>query len=91
VGRYHEFNHSEALMVIDCPSMGFQTGGTVNISDAFESYGSPLPLLKLTASSCLDAQGRMRLERSVTKKGSMSFDMLVLELVPVEGCTLRIQ
>ncbi|KAF9469876.1 dihydroxy-acid/6-phosphogluconate dehydratase [Collybia nuda] len=25
---------------IDCPSMGFQKGGTVNISDAFESYGA---------------------------------------------------
>ncbi|KIK44856.1 hypothetical protein CY34DRAFT_802200 [Suillus luteus UH-Slu-Lm8-n1] len=25
---------------VDCPSMGFQKGGTVNISDAFESYGA---------------------------------------------------
>jgi hypothetical protein len=24
---------------VDCPSMGFKKGGTVNISDAFESYG----------------------------------------------------
>ena len=24
---------------VDCPSMGFKTGDTVNISDAFESYG----------------------------------------------------
>jgi len=24
---------------LDCPSMGFEKGGTVNISDAFESYG----------------------------------------------------
>lgn len=23
----------------DCPSMGYKSGGTVNISDAFESYG----------------------------------------------------
>ncbi|KAG2742077.1 dihydroxy-acid dehydratase [Suillus brevipes Sb2] len=25
---------------VDCPSMGFEKGGTVNISDAFESYGA---------------------------------------------------
>lgn len=25
---------------LDCPSMGYQKGGTVNISDAFESYGA---------------------------------------------------
>ncbi|KAK2464215.1 hypothetical protein APHAL10511_003672 [Amanita phalloides] len=25
---------------IDCPSMGYQKGGTVNISDAFESFGA---------------------------------------------------
>ncbi|KAJ7163571.1 dihydroxy-acid dehydratase [Mycena crocata] len=25
---------------VDCPSMGYQKGGTVNISDAFESYGA---------------------------------------------------
>ena len=25
---------------VDCPSMGFKKGGTVNISDAFESYGT---------------------------------------------------
>ncbi|KAF8650408.1 hypothetical protein AX16_005215 [Volvariella volvacea WC 439] len=25
---------------IDCPAMGFRKGGTVNISDAFESYGA---------------------------------------------------
>jgi dihydroxy-acid dehydratase len=25
---------------VDCPSMGFKTGDTVNISDAFESYGA---------------------------------------------------
>ncbi|KIK93719.1 hypothetical protein PAXRUDRAFT_828679 [Paxillus rubicundulus Ve08.2h10] len=25
---------------VDCPSMGFKKGGTVNISDAFESYGA---------------------------------------------------
>lgn len=25
---------------VDCPEMGFQKGGTVNISDAFESYGA---------------------------------------------------
>ncbi|RDB24928.1 Dihydroxy-acid dehydratase [Hypsizygus marmoreus] len=25
---------------IDCPSMGYKKGGTVNISDAFESYGA---------------------------------------------------
>ncbi|EIW83054.1 dihydroxy-acid and 6-phosphogluconate dehydratase [Coniophora puteana RWD-64-598 SS2] len=25
---------------VDCPSMGYKTGGTVNISDAFESYGA---------------------------------------------------
>jgi len=24
---------------VDCPSMGFRRGGTVNISDAFESWG----------------------------------------------------
>ena len=24
---------------IDCPSMGYKAGGTVNISDAFEAYG----------------------------------------------------
>src|SRR4051812_49397952 len=27
------------ISLIDCPSMGKQKGGTVNISDAFESYG----------------------------------------------------
>ena len=25
---------------VDCPGMGFEKGGTVNISDAFESYGA---------------------------------------------------
>lgn len=25
---------------VDCPSMGYEKGGTVNISDAFESYGA---------------------------------------------------
>jgi dihydroxy-acid dehydratase len=25
---------------VDCPSMGLKKGGTVNISDAFESFGS---------------------------------------------------
>ncbi|OJA21063.1 hypothetical protein AZE42_06814 [Rhizopogon vesiculosus] len=25
---------------VDCPSMGFEKGGTVNIADAFESYGA---------------------------------------------------
>ncbi|KAJ3999655.1 dihydroxy-acid dehydratase, partial [Lentinula boryana] len=25
---------------VDCPSMGYKSGGTVNISDAFESYGA---------------------------------------------------
>ncbi|KAJ3973809.1 dihydroxy-acid dehydratase [Lentinula raphanica] len=25
---------------VDCPSMGYKAGGTVNISDAFESYGA---------------------------------------------------
>lgn len=25
---------------VDCPSMGHKAGGTVNISDAFESYGA---------------------------------------------------
>jgi len=25
---------------VDCPSMGYKEGGTVNISDAFESYGA---------------------------------------------------
>jgi hypothetical protein len=24
----------------DCPSMGYKKGGTVNVSDAFESYGT---------------------------------------------------
>lgn len=30
----------------DCPSMGYKKGDTVNISDAFESYGSLLVDLK---------------------------------------------
>lgn len=30
------------LFVLDCPSMNKEKGGTVNISDAFESYGTSL-------------------------------------------------
>jgi dihydroxy-acid dehydratase len=28
-----------SVAATDCPSMGFHKGGTVNVADAFESYG----------------------------------------------------
>jgi dihydroxy-acid dehydratase len=34
---------------MDCPSMGMKKGGTVNISDAFESFGSYASVLSFPA------------------------------------------
>lgn len=31
---------SPGVRQVDCPSMGFNKGGMVNIGDAFESYGN---------------------------------------------------
>jgi len=43
---------------IDCPSMGFKQGGTVNISDAFESFGNtPFYWLKLSPLIYLTMKG----------------------------------
>ncbi|KAG2153733.1 dihydroxy-acid and 6-phosphogluconate dehydratase [Suillus bovinus] len=37
---------------VDCPSMGFEKGGTVNISDAFESYGAYAERFDVVRHSC---------------------------------------
>lgn len=63
--------------------MGYQKGGTVNISDAFESYGIFLEHQSFYLIIC---QVHMPWAKSMTRRDLMLFDMLALVLAPAEEC-----
>ena len=71
---------------VDCPSMGFKKGGTVNISDAFESYGTN-HFISFTFCCTYRHQVHIRLVSSTTRKGLMWLGIPAPDQVLVVGCT----
>ena len=74
---------------LDCASMGKTKGGSVNISDAFESYGACFPdggplYFRVVP---IKIQVHSPSERLTMSNASTSFAMPALGPVPVEGCT----
>jgi dihydroxy-acid dehydratase len=78
---------------LDCPSMGYQKGGTVNISDAFESFGGYCFLLCSTLSDIVESfrvfKEPMPSEKSTTNNVSTSFVMHVPDRGLAVGCTRK--
>jgi hypothetical protein len=70
---------------VDCPSMGYEKGGTVNISDAFESYGGWLSGFKYPQALNW-CQVPMLLASSTMRSDLMLLDIHVPALVPVVVC-----
>lgn len=74
---------------LDCPSMNKQKGGSVNISDAFESYGlSHSSSLSLTSDITIRWQVLSPSVRLVMRNDLMLFVMRVRVLVHVVECIL---
>lgn len=74
---------------VDCPSMGYKKGGTVNISDAFESYGTKIFHLFFFRDSTdtYGCQVHMRLVSSMTRNGLTWSGIPAPAQVLVVGCT----
>ena len=70
---------------VDCPSMGYKKGGTVNISDAFESYGIMIFILFFFRDS-YSYQVHMQLVSSTTRSGLTWSEIPALVRVLVAGC-----
>ena len=71
---------------LDCPSMGFEKGGTVNIADAFESYGMWFSGLMFTQ-AMNRSQAPTLLASSAMRSDLMSSGIHAQGLVPVVACT----
>lgn len=70
---------------VDCPSMGFKKGGTVNIADAYESYGTMHLILSFR--DTYGHQVHMRLVSSTTRNGLTWSGIPAPVRVLVVGCT----